>query len=455
MSQFGEMIKGDESPGSDEAQEQRMIDVMKGGGGNGLEEPERLTDTLKSKELPAQPRIKEIYNSMVIQIVVAFLILANFTFSAVEAQILPQDGSNIAGIFEIVDMIFTVLFTIELAFNFYGHFFWEFWENPWNWFDFFIVSTSLLEVLPGSNVLRLFRAFRVIRLFKRIDSLRNIIDACILSLPDVANAFVILFLLMGVWSIMGVSFFSCKNFDSMCGVYAHQGSAAQSFDTFAQAMFTMWAVLTLEGWVDIALPLIYIKENVEVNDDTFDAGQTSIIAIVFFVSFYFMASIIMMNVVVAILLENYLEATHNQKKAKEKEDPDFVLNEVNEEVEECQFSIRRLEILLDKAQSTGAEEIWPGNPEMPEKISRRLEMQKNYFLSLRGKYIIALSNVVRRDVGGQDFHLDEPPEIPEYMDFDSSEDRDPSIDYEPDEEEGCTEVNEKDIFSWQFWDTVE
>ena len=82
----------------------------------------------------------------------------------------------------------------------------------WNWFDFVIVVSSLLSLLlegvPGLSVLRLLRAFRVVRLFKRIESLRAIIEGVLSALPGVTDAFVILLIFMGIWSIVGVEFFA-------------------------------------------------------------------------------------------------------------------------------------------------------------------------------------------------------------------------------------------------------
>ena len=99
-------------------------------------------------------------------------------------------------------------------------------------FDFVIVSISIIALadptLPGISVLRLFRAFRVFRLFRRIESLRIVIEGIIAALPGVGNAFVIMGILMGIWSIIGVEFF--REYDD------------QDFGTFLKAMFTMWCV---------------------------------------------------------------------------------------------------------------------------------------------------------------------------------------------------------------------
>ena len=84
---------------------------------------------------------------------------------------------------------------------------WMFLDDNWNRFDFLIVIISLVAILdgdlPGISVLRLLRAFRVFRLFKKLASMRKIIRAIETSIPGVANAFGILFLVMSIYAILG------------------------------------------------------------------------------------------------------------------------------------------------------------------------------------------------------------------------------------------------------------
>ena len=104
--------------------------------------------------------------------------------------------------------------------------------SGWNIFDFVIVLISTISLIypqmPGIVVLRLFRAFRVFRLFKRIPSLRKIVVGVMVSLPGVGNAFVILGLIMAIWSIIGVEFFR-EDMD-------------EEFGNFAKGMLTMFQV---------------------------------------------------------------------------------------------------------------------------------------------------------------------------------------------------------------------
>merc|ERR1719359_1907864 len=189
-------------------------------------------------------------------------------------------------VFYVFEWFFNLLFGIELIVNMYSNYFLPFWKDPWNIFDFFIVLISWLSKMNllqgGISVLRLFRAFRVFRLFKRVKSLRQIIAGIGKSLPGVSNAFIILGLVMGIWSIMGKNFFG-EEFPDL-------------FGNFFLAMLSMFQVMSYDSWSSgITRPVVF-------------RFSPSPIAPIFFITYVFISAIIMANVVLAILLDKFLEA---------------------------------------------------------------------------------------------------------------------------------------------------
>jgi voltage-gated sodium channel len=225
----------------------------------------------KYENLPHQNAVREFYGTQKVQMSVAGLIFANFLVSSIHAQISPGDDPEPGSFFFVQEWLFGILFLLELIWNMYGSWWGEFWSSGWNWFDFVIVMISLLSLvmkdLPGISVLRLFRAFRVFRLFKRIKSLKLIIDGVLASLPGVANAFIVLGILMGIWSIMGVEFFGEESPDE--------------FGTFLAAMFTMWQIMTMDSWASsIARKIIFVDDK-------------AFVGALYFISFVFIAGILM------------------------------------------------------------------------------------------------------------------------------------------------------------------
>lgn len=248
-----------------------------------------VTLPVKPDTLPHQSAVRDFYETDVIQICVASIICMNFVISACEAQLRPKrNGMDEAVVvFYFFELIFNIIFTIELAINFYANFFLDFWKSGWNLFDFLVVSVAWISMfadnVPGMGILRLFRAFRVFRLFKKIQSLKIIMIGIVKSMPGVLNACVLLVVVMGIWAIMGVQFFS-EDFPD-------------EFGSFGKAMLSMMQIATFDGWVSgITRPvcLYYGKQ---------------VFTFVYFISYCFMSAIILLNVVVAILLDKFIAAS--------------------------------------------------------------------------------------------------------------------------------------------------
>jgi hypothetical protein len=93
---------------------------------------------------------------------------------------------------------------------------------------------------------------------------------------------------MGIWSIMGVSFFADK--------------FPEYFSTFFAAMLSMIQIMSYDSWSSgITRPVV----------TTYGFPSP-----VFFVSYVFITAIIMMNVVLAILLDKYLQSAKEFEKSE-------------------------------------------------------------------------------------------------------------------------------------------
>jgi len=231
-----------------------------------------------------QQQIRTWYESEVSQWSVCLLIVANFATNVAEAQIRPVDGSKTASNFGTIDDCFTILFTIELIFNLAANLWTRFWMSAWNVFDLVVVVTSIQGMVQGGgdmSVLRVIRALRVFRLFRRVESLRKVLQALGGSVLPVSNAFLILLLFSMIYAILGVTFFA-EDFP----VY---------FGDFSKSLFTIFQVLTGDSWAhEIARPIM----------DLYGGGATA----TFFVSYLIVGEMVLIQVMVAILLEEFAKA---------------------------------------------------------------------------------------------------------------------------------------------------
>jgi len=251
-----------------------------------LKEEMRIEAEMRKKRtLPMQNEVKDFYETKHQQLFWAGLILLNFFISAVDSQMLPVHNNIKPAItvFMGFEYFFAYIFLIELIINFYGRYFKEFWKSAWNIFDFVIVGVSLLSLymqsLPGISVLRLFRAFRVVRLFKRIKSMRKMMNSIMKSLPGMAIAFVAQLLIMGIYGIIGVSFW--------------KDDFPEYFGNFLRANLTLLQMMTMDSWSSgIARTIIFKYVGVPA---------------VYFITYMFISGIIMANVLIALLLDKFLK----------------------------------------------------------------------------------------------------------------------------------------------------
>ena len=146
------------------------------------------------------------YESKQVQYSVALVIFATYIIAMLDSQMQPEEGSHAANTFRILEIVFTIVFGIELAINMFAHWWTPFWESRWNVFDFLVVGCSVLSLiipaLPGISVLRLLRVFKMIRLFQQLQSLRVLINALSTSVLPVLNAFVVLLLVTSIYGML-------------------------------------------------------------------------------------------------------------------------------------------------------------------------------------------------------------------------------------------------------------
>lgn len=255
-----------------------------------------------------QTEVRERYKKA--EVPIAILIGGNFLANIVEATIDPQKTKH-ADVFRSIELSFNLAFTLELIINMYAYWFKSFWKSNWSRFDFVVVSIGLLTMtdldLPGPlTLLRNMRAFRVFRLFKRIESLRKILEALARAVPGVINAFFILLLVMSIYSILAVEFWSTFGAGGMIvnergdeiefTTSRGQDYGFEYFGNFPKSLFTMFQVMSTDSWAEaVARPLMSTP-------DSFVNLATAF----YFLSFQILCETILINVVVAVLLDKMM-----------------------------------------------------------------------------------------------------------------------------------------------------
>ena len=91
--------------------------------------------------------------------------------------------------------------------------------------------------LPGISVVRRLRAFRAVRLLRRVINLKKIAEGIVRSLPCIFSAFILTALIIGIWAIIGVDFL---------GHMIHEGEEGYYFGNFFRACLSLGQIMAFD-----------------------------------------------------------------------------------------------------------------------------------------------------------------------------------------------------------------
>ena len=282
-----------------------------------------------------QQKIRHAYLNPRVQVAVALLIVGNFVTQIFEKQLDPFNEKN-PFFWYILETFWNSVFIIELLFNMAGSFYFTQWKghflrSGWNLFDLAVVLMSIpfilrvnIDALQGMVILRTVRAVRVFRLFHRIPSLNKIIISVIRAIPGILNSGVIMVVVMCIYAIVGVELFGTYGADGtyvvaitneVVELKTGRGMTygQEYWGTFGRSLYTLLQVLTGESWSEaIARPTVYGKD-------------TEWRSLIFYTSFIFICSIVLINVAMAVLLDKMVStvegASASEGDSKKAENP--------------------------------------------------------------------------------------------------------------------------------------
>uniref|UniRef100_A0A7S1XCD4 Voltage-gated ion channel superfamily n=1 Tax=Tetraselmis chuii TaxID=63592 RepID=A0A7S1XCD4_9CHLO len=268
------------------------------------------------------------------------------------------------------NFFFTALFSVEavmklIAMGVIGYF-----RDAWNTFDFTVVTISLvgifLEQVMSTNVsvvslLRVFRVARIFRLIPKAKGLRTLFQTLLFSLPALFNVGSVLILFFFIFSIMGMNLFGSIRLGDNLNRHAN-------FQNFPRSMLLLMRMATGESWngimhdcsvsdncIRVLKPVqIYGWENVSPADSYVDSedawykcvdcygdgtseygpfvpdsgtklpqalwseyfedecGHPMWLTGLYFCGFVLICSFILLNLVIAVILDNFQSSTANE-----------------------------------------------------------------------------------------------------------------------------------------------
>ncbi|MBN3271579.1 SC4AA protein, partial [Polyodon spathula] len=218
-----------------------------------------------------------------------------------------------------VNLVFIVIFTAECVLKIFAlrHYF---FTVGWNIFDFVVVILSVVGIMLADiiekyfvsptlfRVIRLARIGRVLRLIRGAKGIRTLLFALMMSLPALFNIGLLLFLVMFIYSIFAMSNFAYVKHES--GI-----DDIFNFETFGNSIICLFQITTSAGWDGLLNPIL--NSGPPDCDPTIDHPGTDVkgncgnpgMGMIFFTSYIIISFLVVVNMYIAIILENFNAAT--------------------------------------------------------------------------------------------------------------------------------------------------
>ncbi len=255
----------------------------------------------KGKLAYVRTLVRNIFTSGITENLMNLLVLTNTITLALDRYNQPSAEDSAMNELNIV---FTAIFTFELAAKLFGMGIVKYLSDPFNQLDGAVVIFSLVEIiflngqgaLSAFRSLRIFRTVRVLRVARLLRSLRSmqmIIDVIGETIGSFAYIGLLLLIFIFIYALFGMQFFGgAFNFAD--------GKPRQNFDSFNNAFMTIYQVLTMENWQSV---LYYCMR-----------AQTPAIAAIYLITWIFIGNYILLNLFLAIMLDAFTAVDEEMEK---------------------------------------------------------------------------------------------------------------------------------------------
>lgn len=251
---------------------------------------------------------------------IAGVILVNCIFIGVETYFANP-------IIQIIQNVALGFFTIEIILR------WiakenikKFFSDGWNLFDLSIVLVSFIpeslftdsSIITAIRVLRVFRVFRLLRAFPELKFMTAVL---IRSLSTLLYNGLFFFIFMYLFAIIGITIFKLPDTTTTDAVKAKAlsefisqvpnapGVSPDPYGSLGETMFTLFRILTGEDWTDLRYNLVQASRM-----NVIDVHET--IITIYHVSWFVVATFLLLNLLVGAILNNYQIVMEEFKKEK-------------------------------------------------------------------------------------------------------------------------------------------
>ncbi|XP_050816534.1 voltage-dependent L-type calcium channel subunit alpha-1D isoform X4 [Gopherus flavomarginatus] len=215
---------------------------------------------------------------------------------------------------DILNMVFTGVFTVEMVLKLIAFKPKHYFTDAWNTFDALIVVGSVVDIAITEvnnsedsarisiTFFRLFRVMRLVKLLSRGEGIRTLLWTFIKSFQALPYVALLIAMLFFIYAVIGMQVFG-----KVAMRDNNQINRNNNFQTFPQAVLLLFRCATGEAWQEIMLACLPGKhcdpESDYSPEEEFTCGSN--FSIIYFISFYMLCAFLIINLFVAVIMDNF------------------------------------------------------------------------------------------------------------------------------------------------------
>uniref|UniRef100_A0A087YLU9 Voltage-dependent L-type calcium channel subunit alpha n=1 Tax=Poecilia formosa TaxID=48698 RepID=A0A087YLU9_POEFO len=271
---------------------------------------------------PYQYKFWYVVNSTGFEYIMFVLIMLNTLCLAVQHY---GQSALFNYVMDILNMVFTAVFTVEMVLKLIAFKPRHYFADAWNTFDALIVVGSVVDIAitevnsaehyqctSNQNTedsarisitfFRLFRVMRLVKLLSRGEGIRTLLWTFIKSFQALPYVALLIAMLFFIYAVIGMQVFG-----KIAMVDGTQINRNNNFQTFPQAVLLLFRCATGEAWQEIMLACMPGKLCDPESD--YNPGEEmtcgSGFAIIYFITFYMLCAFLIINLFVAVIMDNF------------------------------------------------------------------------------------------------------------------------------------------------------
>lgn len=273
---------------------------------------------LKSRSgvAPWRVAIATVVESRVVQHFIVAVIVLNAIILGLETS--PALMAQFGRLLTVLDKLCLVVFIIEITLKLVAYR-WTFWRSGWNIFDFLVVGVALVPGAGPWAVLRSLRVLRVLRLLTVIPSLRKVVAAFLHAIPGLGGVVLVMLIFLYTSAVLATNLFGADY--------------PQWFGSLGASLFSLFQILTLEGWADMARAIM----------------EKHAWAPAFFIPFILIATFTVLNLFIGVIVSTMQELALAPDASSSKQSELEILTRI-----EADLRSLKAKIAEDKSNNKGA-----------------------------------------------------------------------------------------------------